>query len=59
MELGQKVGTAIVMIVPTVVGAIYFGEALESWTLVVIWIAIMPILYWAIITGKLSRSKQE
>ncbi|MDY6853029.1 MAG: hypothetical protein SV487_13265 [Thermodesulfobacteriota bacterium] len=59
MELGQKVGTAIVMLIPTVVGAIYCGEALDNWTLVVIWIAIMPIIYWAIITGKLSRSKQK
>lgn len=59
MELGQKVGTAIVMIIPTVVGAIYLGDELDSWTLVIIWIAIMPILYWAIITGKLSRSNQE
>ena len=56
MELGQKIGAAILMLIPTLVGGgllySWFGH---SWAIVVIWIILMPVLYWAIITGKFNR----
>ncbi|MBU2551806.1 MAG: hypothetical protein KKB20_25570 [Proteobacteria bacterium] len=57
MEFGQKVGALILMAIPSTVGSIYFYDLLHSWLVVIVWLALMPFLYWAIITGKFKRSR--
>ncbi|MFH1139396.1 MAG: hypothetical protein V1816_25210 [Pseudomonadota bacterium] len=54
MEFGQKLGTAILMIIPSLIGSVFLVDVLHSWLLGLIWLALMPVLYWAIITGKIS-----
>ncbi len=59
MELGQKVGSGIVMGVPTLVGSIYLGDVLGSWLAIFVWIALMVGVYVAMITGRFSRRREE
>ena len=55
MEFGQKFGTAILMLIPSLIGSIFLVDATGSWFLGILWLALMPVLYWAIITGKISK----
>ena len=59
MEFGQKIGAAIVMGIPTIVGGGILMDIFHSWAVVVLWIALMPVVYWAIITGKFSCKHAE
>ena len=55
MEFGQKFGTAILMIIPSLIGSVFLVDVCHSWLLGIIWLALMPGLYWAIITGKITQ----
>jgi len=56
MEIGQKIGVAILMFIPATLGGVYLFDILHSWLAVLVWLALMPVLYWAIINGKLKGS---
>lgn len=59
VEFGQKFGLGVLMLVPTVLGMIYLYSLTHSYAVSVIWIALMPVLYWAIITGKICGKTAE
>ena len=56
MDISRKIGIGIVMIVPSFVGSGALWGICKSWLAILVWIAIMIILYGGIITGKLSRN---
>ncbi|MBN2124400.1 MAG: hypothetical protein JW821_08930 [Deltaproteobacteria bacterium] len=55
MDIPRKIGTAIVMIVPSFVGGGALWALFHCWAVVVIWILIMMGLTGSIVTGKLSK----
>lgn len=59
MEFGQKFGVGLLMFIPALIGGAIIHDHLHSWALVIIWLALMPVLFWAIITGKFNKAKQE
>ena len=59
MELGQKIGWAIVMLVPSLVGGILSHDYLGGWIATIIWVALMPFLYRGIISGKIADGWRE
>ena len=58
MDIGQKLGAAILMMIPTFVGGVLVFEYVHSWLAVIVWLALMPVVYWAIVTGRFSRTKE-
>ena len=58
MQLGQKIGAAILMLIPSLLGGAGAYDYLHSWIAVIIWLALMPVLYWAIITGRIFKFKE-
>ncbi|MFC1821632.1 hypothetical protein ACFL9T_02925 [Thermodesulfobacteriota bacterium] len=58
MDLFRKIGTGIVMIVPTFVGGGAIWNFVHSWTLIVIWIIAMAICYRWIIAGRILKGEE-
>ena len=59
MDIYRKIGTGVVMIVPTFVGGGAVWNIFNSWILVFIWIIIMAAVYSGILTGKLPKARIE
>lgn len=57
MEFGQKVGATILMGIPCIIGSVGTHHYTHSWLAVIVWLALMGGLTWAIVTEKFSRSK--
>ena len=58
LEFGQKFGIALLMVIPTLLGSVFLVDVVGWWMPAIIWIALMPVVYWAIITGKIFGPKQ-
>jgi len=58
MDLFRKIGTGIVMIVPTFVGGGAIWNFVHSWTLIVIWIIAMAVCYRWIIAGGILKGEK-
>lgn len=56
MDLPRKIGTAIVMIVPTFVGGGALYAIFHSLIPAAVWIVLMALVYGAIVSGKFRRS---
>lgn len=59
MDIYRKIGIGIVMIVPTFVGSGAIWNIFHSWIPVFIWFIIMVAVYGGILTGKLSKAREE
>ena len=58
LELGQKIGIAILMVIPAILGSVWLGDV-GHWILSIIWLILMPFLYKAIITGKIHAQYRK
>lgn len=45
MDISRSIGTGIVMIIPSFVGGGAMWEFFNSWGAVIVWIALMMIIY--------------
>jgi len=59
MEFGQKFGTGLLMGIPAFVGSGLVFDLLHSWLAVFVWLALMPVVFYLIISGKLSGAKPK
>jgi hypothetical protein len=55
MDLPRKIGTTIVMIVPSFVGGGALWAVFHNWPIIAVWVLIMMGLTGAIVTGKLPK----
>jgi len=56
MDFPRKFGIGIIMIIPSFVGGGAIWDIFHSYIPVFIWIAIMIVVYGAILKGKLASS---
>jgi len=49
MEISRRIGTGIVMIIPSFVGAGAMWELFESWGFVIAWMAVITVIYGVIL----------
>jgi len=58
MDIFRKMGTCIVMMVPTFVGSGAVWDIFRhSGTAVILWIVLMAVLTWLIVSGKILNSQ--
>lgn len=58
MDVVRKIGTGVVMIIPTFVGGGAIWNFVDSWTLVIIWILIMALCYRWMISGRIFKGQE-
>ena len=60
MDFGQKFGAGLLMGIPAFVGAGFWYHVFHhSYVPAIIWMALMPVVWWFLITGKIFSFKEK
>jgi hypothetical protein len=57
MDIARKIGILVVLIIPSFIGAGALWDLFHSWAVTFIWVAVMAVVAWNIVSGKLQLGK--